>query len=319
MKDWLGREIEYLRLSVTQKCNLKCIYCRPSGNVGEENPCSGLTSDEIERIVTSMAKLGIKKVRVTGGEPLIRADVCDIISKISGISQIEDISMSTNGIHLDEMAERLKLAGLKRINISLDSLLKERFEFITGGGQLENTLKGIEKAVSVGLNPVKINTVLIKGVNDDEVDEFFHLAKELPVEVRFIELMPVGSFGEQNRNKIVYNSDIIAGHPELQANPDGFLNGPAEIYTIDGYKGRIGFISPMSHKFCESCNRIRLTCDGKIKLCLGNNGEFDITGILRDFPEKLDDTITQIIFNKPKGHNFNRGFVSNRGMNSIGG
>jgi cyclic pyranopterin phosphate synthase len=355
MRDRLGREIEYLRLSITQNCDLNCIYCRPLGDVREVNPCQELTSvapcqeltsvtpcqeltpvipcrgltavnqcqeltaDEMERFVVSVANLGVKKVRITGGEPLVREDVCEIISKISRIPQIEDISMTTNGIHLDRMAEALKQAGLQRINISLDSLQNRRFEYITGGGRLPDTLRGIEKAIKVGLNPVKINTVLIKGINEDEVEEFFHLAKDYPIEVRFIELMPVGSFGEKNRDKTVWNSDIIAAHPELQAVNGSFQNGSAEIFTIAGYMGRIGFISPMSHKFCESCNRIRLTCDGKIIPCLGSNEEFDITGILRDSPEKLDETIEKIIFHKPKEHGFNQAFISKRGMNEIGG
>ena len=319
MKDRFGRKIEYLRLSVTRKCNLKCMYCRPSGDVGECDPCGELTAEEMERIVASLAGLGVRKVRITGGEPLTRTDVCEIISKISGIPQIGDISMTTNGIHLEDMAGDLKKAGLKRINISLDSLQSNRFQSITGGGRLQDTLRGIEEAINAGLQPVKINTVLIRGTNEDEVEEFIHLAKEYPIEVRFIELMPVGSFGEQNRDKIVYNSDIIAAHPQLQAVRESAGNGPAEIFAIPGYKGRIGFISPMSRKFCEHCNRIRLTCDGRIIPCLGNNGGFDITGILRDFPEKLDETIEDIIFNKPEGHRFNQVFQSERGMNEIGG
>ncbi len=319
MRDRFGREIEYLRLSVTQKCNLNCIYCRPLEEVSGVKPCKELTADEMERIVVSMAKLGVKKVRITGGEPLIREDVCEIISRISNIPQIEALSMTTNGIHLEDRAEALKQAGLKSINISLDSLQSSRFEYITGGGRLPATLRGIEKAVNVGLDPVKINMLLIKGINEDEVGEFFHLAKDYPVEVRFIELMPIGSFGELNRNKIVSNTDIIAVHPELQAVTESLQNGPAKIFTIPGYKGKIGFISAMSHSFCESCNRIRLTCDGKIKPCLGSNGEFDITGILRDSPEKLDEIIEKIIFNKPKGHNFQEAFLSERGMDQIGG
>ena len=319
MKDWLGREIEYLRLSVTQDCNLNCIYCRPSGSVDCETACHGLATDELKLIVGAMAGLGIRKVRITGGEPLIRPDICEIIAGIAGIPGIEDISLTTNGIRLAKLAGRLRRAGLQRINISLDSLKGERFEFITGGGRLDRVLRGIKESVSAGLKPVKINAVLIRGVNDDEVDAFMELAREQPVEVRFIELMPVGRFGEENRDKIVYNTELIEAHPELISLEDPRGSGPAAMYTIKGYKGRIGFISPMSHRFCKTCNRIRLTCDGKIRLCLGHNSEVDITGTLREQPEELQETVRDIIFNKPEGHNFNRKFVSDRGMNEIGG
>ena len=319
MRDRLEREIEYLRLSVTQNCNLNCIYCRPSEKEKNDNCCQGLTPQEIEKAVGAMVRLGIKKVRITGGEPLTRIDVCDIISRISGIPQIEDISMTTNGMNLAAQAENLKRAGLRRINISLDSLRSDRFQFITGGGRLENVLEGIGKAVSVGLNPVKINAVLMKGLNDDEVEDFIRLAKDQPLEVRFIELMPVGKFGENNRDKIVFNSDILAGHPMLKPARDRFQSGPATMYELPGYQGRIGFISPMGHRFCASCNRVRLTCDGKLKLCLGDNAEADIVGILRENTENIDEAIHELIYNKPEGHNFNRRFTSNRGMNAIGG
>lgn len=278
-----------------------------------------LTPEELEKIVSSMAKVGIRKVRVTGGEPLTRTDVCEIIERISKIKGIEDISMTTNGINLYRMAEKLKAAGLKRLNISMDSLKEDRFRYITGGGRLEDTLKGIERALELGLNPVKINTVVIKGVNDDEIDEFIQMAKDNPLEVRFIELMPIGRFGEQNSDKIVYNSDIIRDRPELIFCEDGLRGAPASYYRIEGYKGKIGFISPMSHKFCSDCNRIRLTCDGKIKPCLGNNGEVDVTAVLRQNPDELDAFIEKIIYEKPEGHNFGSNFSSIRNMSMIGG
>lgn len=303
MKDRFGREIEYLRISITQNCNLKCLYCSPDGS--NENKCTTILSPEdMEAVVRSMVKAGIRNIRLTGGEPLVHKDICEIIERISKIDGIEDISMTTNGINLDKMAEKLKTAGLKRLNISLDSLKKERFEYITGGGRLENTLNGIQKALELGFRPVKINTVLIKGVNDDEIDDFIEMTKDSPLETRFIELMPIGRFGEENSDKIIYNSDIIKDRPYLIRCEDNLKGSPASYYRIAGYKGKVGFVSPMSHKFCNCCNRIRLTCDGKIKPCLGNNGEIDITDVLRKVPEKLDEVIQKAIYEKPAGHNF---------------
>ena len=280
---------------------------------------SNLTPEEYGKIVRAMVGLGIKRVRITGGEPLIRNDICEIIERISEIEGIEDLSLSTNGVRLDKMAEELKAAGLQRLNISLDSLKMEKFEYITGGGKLKDTLNGIQKALDIGLKPVKINTVLIKGVNDDEINDFINMARESPLKVRFIELMPIGKFGEENSDKIIFNSDIIQSRKDLIFCEDTMKGSPARYYRIDGYKGKIGFISPMSHKFCSSCNRIRLTCDGKIKPCLGNNGEVDVTGILRQNPEELTEFIRNIIYEKPAGHHFESGFSSSRNMNNIGG
>lgn len=319
MLDRYGRKIEYIRISVTDNCNLKCVYCWP----GEGNcvpKCKDfLAPEEFETIVRSLAKAGIKKVRLTGGEPLVRRDICEIVSRISGIQGIEDISMTTNGINLDRMIYKLKDAGLNRLNISLDSLRPERFRYITGGGEIKYTLKGIEKALELGLTPVKTNTVLIKGVNDDEIDDFIQLTEKAPLEVRFIELMPIGRFGEQNSDKVVVNSKIIDERPELIYCGESEKGSSASYYRIEGYKGKVGFISPVSHKFCSSCNRIRLTSDGKIRPCLGNNGEIDITDVLRHNKENLDELIQKIIYEKPEGHHFESDFSSSRIMSRIGG
>ncbi|MPW26667.1 GTP 3',8-cyclase MoaA [Alkalibaculum sp. M08DMB] len=320
MKDQFQREIKYLRISITERCNLKCIYCSPGeGEDCKEEKTRYLTPSEIELVVRSMAKVGISKVRITGGEPLIRNDVCEIIERVASVSGIEDISLTTNGIKLDKMAEGLKKAGLNRLNISLDSLNEERFSYITGGGKLKNTLKGIEKSLELGLQPVKINTVLVKGINDSEIESFIELTKDRPIEVRFIELMPIGKFGEENSDKIIANEQIIKAHPQFIYDGKSNCGQPATYYTIEGYKGKIGFISPMSHKFCTTCNRVRLTYDGLIKPCLGNNGEIDLLDTIQNHPERLDREIRQIIFNKPKGHNFGSDFSSKRNMNTIGG
>ncbi|HEX2945498.1 MAG TPA: GTP 3',8-cyclase MoaA [Clostridia bacterium] len=319
MKDQFGREIEYLRISVTQNCNLKCLYCSPDGSGGVPKCPDYLSPEEFERIVRSMVKTGIRNVRITGGEPLTRCDICEIIERISKIEGIEDLSMTTNGINLGKMADKLKAAGLKRLNISMDSLKADKFRYITGGGRLEDTMKGIQKSMELGMNPVKINTVLIKGVNDDEIDDFIQLTKDSPLEVRFIELMPIGRFGEENSDKSISNSDIIEARPELVPCEDGLAGAPARYYRIEGYKGKVGFISPMSHKFCSSCNRIRLTCEGKIKPCLGNNGESDITEVLKQDSAALDEFVRKAIYEKPEGHNFGKDFSSVRNMSMIGG
>ncbi|NTW71606.1 MAG: GTP 3',8-cyclase MoaA [Eubacteriaceae bacterium] len=319
MLDQYGRKIEYLRISVTQSCNLKCIYCDPEGENCSENWENNLSPEEIEKITRAMVKAGIKKVRITGGEPLVRRDVCDIISRISKIEGIEDISMTTNGVNLYRMAKELKEAGLQRLNISLDSLKEEKFRYITGGGDFKRTMEGIDLALKLGMTPVKINTVLIKGINDDEIDDIISLAKDKPIEVRFIELMPIGSYGEKNADKIIRNDDVIKARPHLKYLTRTDKGSPAIYYGIDCYKGKIGFISPMTHQFCGDCNRIRLTSDGKIRPCLGNNGEIDIKGMLDLEPEKFDEYIRKIIFEKPRGHNFGEEYSSSRKMNMIGG
>jgi cyclic pyranopterin phosphate synthase len=318
MRDKLGREIEYLRISVTPNCNLNCIYCMPDRNRESHRCGEWLKASHFKTVVGIMAELGINKIRLTGGEPLLRPDICEIISGISEVSGIKDISITTNGLKLSKMAKALKASGLKRINLSLDSLKTERYEYITGGGSLGDVLAGMESAIKEGLLPLKINIVVIKGINDSEVDGFIDLAKDLPLEIRFIELMPIGTFGEKNRDKLVFNNSIINAHPQLiPCEHDS--RSPARYFRIDQYKGKIGFISPMSHKFCNECNRIRLTYDGKIRPCLGHNGEADLTGELNGSVEKLREKIIYAIYEKPVGHNFKRGFSSNRNMYAIGG
>ena len=319
MLDRYGRKIEYLRISVTQNCNLKCVYCNPDGSLGKENQEKNLSPGEIESITRAMTKVGIRKVRITGGEPLVRRDICEIISRISSIPKIEDISMTTNGINLLGMAEDLKKAGLQRLNISLDSLKEDKFRQITGGGDLKKTLDGIDRALELGMTPVKLNTVLIKGVNDDEIDDIIELARNRPIEVRFIELMPMGCFGEKNAGKIISNDVIIAARPQLEFLKRNDKAAPAVYYGIAGFAGKIGFISPMTHQFCSDCNRVRLTSDGRIRLCLGNNEEVDIRKALDLKQQDLGEIMRQIVYNKPMGHHFKEPFSSSRRMQMIGG
>ncbi|KNZ41023.1 GTP 3',8-cyclase MoaA [Acetobacterium bakii] len=319
MLDQYGRKIEYMRISVTQKCNLKCIYCDPDGENCKDSQEENLAPEEIEKITRAMVKTGIKKIRITGGEPLVRKDVCEIISRISRIDGIEDICMTTNGVNLLKMARNLNVAGLHRLNISLDSLDEEKFRYITGGGDFKKTMEGIDLALELGMTPVKINTVLIKGINDNEIDALIELTRNRPIEVRFIELMPMGSFGEKNADKIIHNDDVINARPGLQYLERTDKGSPAVYYRMEGYVGKIGFISPMTHQFCSDCNRIRLTSDGKIRPCLGNNGEADIRDALGLKPENFEKIIRQIIADKPRGHHFGEAFSSSRKMNMIGG
>ena len=319
MIDQYGRNIEYLRLSITENCNMKCIYCNPDGTLCMPLDTQQMSVDEIIKTVKSMVRVGIRKVRITGGEPTVRLDLIEIIRCIAALPGIEDLSMTTNGLRLFSLADELKTAGLHRLNISLDSLDAQKFAKITGGGKLETVLAGIDHALAIGLKPIKINTVLIRGINDDEIDGLIDLAKNRPIDIRFIELMPIGHFGESNQDKILTSDEILAKHPRLKPLQRDEQGAPAVYYKIEGYLGRIGFISPISHEFCADCNRIRVSADGQIRPCLGHNGEIDIKPFLLLDDDTFDKMIADIIFHKPRGHNFNTEFNSKRTMNRIGG
>lgn len=316
MHDRFGREINYLRMSITERCNLHCIYCRDETNCftgGNE-----LTDKEISRIVKQMVSLGTKKVRITGGEPLARQDLECIIADIACHEQVIDLCMTTNGHGLAQRIKELQRAGLQRLNISLDSLREERYSQITCGGHLSEVLKGIEAAVGSGIELIKINTVLIRGQNDNEIDDFIRFAKEHPIDVRFIELMPIGRLGQDSTKRIT-SDEILAQHLELRRIPPRNKSQPSEDYAGEGFKGRVGFISPVSHKFCMDCNRIRLTSDGFLRMCLGNNTEVDLRPALQMSDSALLEVIQQAIWNKPLKHQFETMFHSQRAMNRIGG
>jgi cyclic pyranopterin phosphate synthase len=319
MIDQYGRNIEYLRLSITENCNMKCIYCNPDGALCSPIETNQMSVDEIVKTVRAMVRVGIRKVRITGGEPTVRSDLVEIVRRIASLPGIDDLSMTTNGLRLGSLAIELKQAGLQRLNISLDSLDPQKFTEITGGGKLDAVLAGIDHALAIGLQPIKINTVLIRGINDDEIDGLIGLAKNRPIDIRFIELMPIGKYGESNREKILTSDEVLAKHPELRPLQREEQGAPAVYYGIDGYQGRIGFISPISHEFCQDCNRIRVSADGKIRPCLGHNGEVDIKPFFTLDDDAFDAMIADIIFRKPRGHNFNTGFNSKRNMNRIGG
>ncbi|MDL2225953.1 GTP 3',8-cyclase MoaA [Eubacteriales bacterium OttesenSCG-928-M02] len=312
MIDAFGREIRYLRLSVTERCNLRCLYCSPATTDGAEL----LTPDEIGNIVSIMVSYGVDKVRITGGEPLIRRDLEQIIHRLSAIDGISDLPMTTNGVGLDARISDLVKAGITRFNISLDTLDRDRYQQITGVDGLDSVLSAVDKGIAMGVD-VKLNAVLIRGLNDGDVDGFLAYAKAHPVQVRFIELMPIGDYGEDNRDKVVESDEILARHPELL--PVGRSSGGvATVYKGEGYLGSVGFISPISHQFCHECNRIRLTADGRIRPCLGDNGETNLQPYLGD-DAALREAIHDGIYNKPRGHNFKDGFSSTRDMKHIGG
>lgn len=299
MLDKKGRKIDYLRVSLTDRCNLRCVYCMPEEGIVKKTHNDIVRFEELEIVISAFADLGIKKVRFTGGEPLILKGIERLIKYTSSIPTIEDVSLTTNGILLYDKAEELKRAGLNRVNISLDTLDKDKYKKITRGGDINKVFSAIEKCISIDLKPVKINVVLMKGINDDEVNDFIDLSKKMPVQVRFIELMPIGEglkFYEKCSMKI---DEIIDKHKELIHIKD--KSNVASVYKIDGAKGTVGFISPISCKFCNDCNRVRLTSTGYIKPCLNSNEEINLKPYFND-EKKLKQVIEDSIYNKPDEH-----------------
>ncbi len=315
MVDQYGRNITYLRLSVTERCTLRCTYCRAAEGICPK--AKELSAADFERIVRACVHLGINKVRITGGEPLLRKDILDIISRVSAMQEIRDISLTTNAQQLPGLSPALKLAGLRRLNISMDSLKPEVFCRITGG-ELAPVLQGIDEALAAQLLPVKINIVVMKGVNDNEVDDFIALTRDKPLDVRFIELMPIGDNGRNNQNRIS-NDTLLEARPYLKPVPDRYHGQPSRDYQVDGYMGRVGFISSISHSFCADCNRIRLMSDGNLRPCLGVDSEISLLDALAEGDEALLQVIRDAIYHKPRGHAFETCSYSNRNMSRIGG
>lgn len=314
MKDQFDREITYLRVSVTDLCNLRCRYCMPDG-VCQKRHEDILSFEEITEIVAAAAELGVRKVRVTGGEPLVRKGCVDLVRMIAAIPGVEEVDMTTNGVLLARDAAALKAAGLRRVNISLDSLDPEKYAYITGGGSLQDAIAGIKAAFDVGLTPVKINTVLIGGFNDDEIPAFVELTRSYPVELRFIELMPMG--GQFGKDAYVPGGRVLEAVPALSPIPqDG---GVAQLYQLTDGKGRVGLISPLSRHFCGTCNRLRLTSEGHLKPCLHSNQEILVRG---KHGKELLDTLKEAILNKPQMHgalDAEHLSQAGRAMHTIGG
>ncbi|GAA0181686.1 GTP 3',8-cyclase MoaA [Clostridium sediminicola] len=328
MIDTYGRKIEYLRISVTDRCNLRCIYCMPENGVDLLSHNEILTFEEIIRVAKTSAKLGINKIRITGGEPLARRGVIKLIKNIKSIPGIEEVSMTTNGIFLEKYIDDLADSGLDRINISLDTLNKERYKIITRNGNLGKVLNGIHLAFEKGIMPIKLNVVIIKEMNYSEIINFVELSEELPIDIRFIELMPIG---EGKNFTSVSNDEIkeeIFKYRTLVPYVHKKSSGPATYFKTPNSKGSIGFISAMSHEFCDKCNRIRLTADGFLKLCLHFNTGIDLKKYLRNGVEdtELLQIISEAVKQKPIRHKMNNRFQSEtdleldkRNMFQIGG
>lgn len=286
MKDPYGREISYLRVAVTDRCNLRCTYCMPPEGVTPKSHEEILTYEETVRLVRAGASLGIRRVRLTGGEPLVRRDLVDLVKGLAALPGLEEVSLTTNGTLLAPLAKDLARAGLRRVNISLDSLRPERFRQLTRGGRLEKVLAGIEAALAAGLTPVKLNTVVQAHLNEDEVADLARLTLEKDVNVRFIELMALGASRGRGEG-FVANGKLWERLQPLIAAVGGITeeslpgSGPARAWRLKGAHGTLGFISPVSERFCDQCNRLRLTADGHLRPCLLSTREVDVKGPLR--------------------------------------
>jgi cyclic pyranopterin phosphate synthase len=324
LSDSFQRPINYLRISVTDRCNLRCVYCMPAEGVSLMSHNDILSYEEIYTVVKAAAEMGINKVRLTGGEPLVRAGLPELVNLLASIDIIDDISLTTNGTLLTHHAAELKEAGLRRVNISLDTLKPDRFENITRCGNLEDTLAGIEVARVVGLNPVKINMVVMSGINDDELPAF--AAKTISDEwhVRFIELMPLNG-DEPITLKLVSVSDMrrrIESLGKLEPCLINVGNGPAKYFSLPGANGTIGFITPVTEHFCYRCNRLRLTADGKLRPCLLSEEEIDLREPLRRGASaaELKNLIEEAIARKPLGHKLAEGNMRRgRPFSQVGG
>lgn len=322
MIDRIGRRIDYLRVSVTDRCNLRCRYCAPPGSLVQAFP-DVLTADEIAKVVGVGRDRGVVHVRLTGGEPLVRPDILSIVSRVKSLG-IPDLSMTTNGMYLTELAGPLKRAGLDRVNVSLDSLSPEVFREVTGNGDVNKVLAGIRAALEAGLNPVKVNVVVMAGVNETEVEDLARLSLDMPVSVRFIEVMPIGPDAETNGASAVPVESIrsrLGTLGTLEPANEGAGAGPAQVYRLPGAPGTVGFIAALSEPFCASCNRLRLTADGKLRPCLASDVEVDLLPALRggNTERDLASAFAEALHLKPRGHELSLRHPSSRRMCQIGG
>lgn len=315
MKDRYGRTIKYLRLSVTDLCNCRCVYCMGENGVPRLPHSAILSFEEIEEIVRAAVSLGVTKVRLTGGEPLVRRGIDELVRRLRGIEGVEELAMTTNGARLAEYAARLKSAGLDRLNVSLDTLDPEKFRRITRIGELRDTLDGLDAARRAGFERIKLNTVLMGGVNDEEIAEIAALAKDGAFDVRFIELMPIGECTDWDRRRFLPAERVLEYLPKGERVPS---DGVAELWRPAGFRGTVGLIRPLSHRFCADCDRIRVTADGCLKPCLHSAREIPLRG---KHGEALVRTIAEGMQAKPREHHMADGHASEsrRGMNRIGG
>ena len=315
MKDSHGRTIDYLRISLTDRCNFRCVYCMPENGVPMLSHADILSFEEMRDIVAAAASLGVRKVRLTGGEPLVRRGIVDLVGMVASVPGIEEVDMTTNATLLAPIAGDLCAAGLTRLNVSLDTLDAARYEAITRRGSLADALAGLEAAHAAGFTNTKINCVLVGGVNDDELRPLAELARDRDLTVRFIELMRMGECADWPRGRFVSADEVLSAVPELA--PVGG-QGVSELYHAPGWKGNVGLIRPMTHRFCGSCDRIRVTADGRLKPCLHSATEVNLRGLVG---QELVDAMRAGIAAKPRGHRMDDGRASDslRAMNEIGG
>ena len=317
MIDTYGRQITYLRLSVTELCNLRCRYCMPEDGVCKKRHEEMLTQEEMIMAIRAAAALGIRKLRITGGEPLVKSNIVELCRAAAAVDGIEEVCLTTNGTLLPKLAAPLREAGVRRLNISLDTLDAEKFRYITRIGNLEDALAGIEASLEAGFDKIKINSVLIGGFNDDEIPTLAALTQRYPVDVRFIELMPMYDSGDFGPDAFIPYTVVTDRLPDLSPLPaDG---GVAKLYRLPGARGNVGLISPVSAHFCADCNRIRLTADGKLKPCLHSSDEISLKGLDYD---GMVEMLRSAILSKPKWHgelSYTERSHAARNMNQIGG
>ncbi len=322
LSDSFQRPINYLRISVTDRCNLRCVYCMPSGGITYLPRGEVLRYEEIQAVAQAAASLGINKLRLTGGEPLVRAELTRLVHMLSDIDGIDDIALTTNGVLLRKHANSLREAGLKRVNVSLDTLKRDKYKQNARRDRLGDVLDGITAAKEAGLKPVKVNMVVMRGINDDEVLDFARLTIEQGWHVRFIELMP---FANGVNLQFVPTKEIgesLSALGTLEPYQSSQGNGPAKYFRFPGARGTVGFISPLSEHFCFACNRLRLTVDGKLRPCLMSDEEVDLKDPLRRGAslEEIKGLIQQAVAAKPERHHLQEGvFPTGRTMCQVGG
>lgn len=306
--DQFGRQVDYIRLSITDRCDFRCQYCM-SEDMTFLPRDEVLSLEECARIVRTFVQLGVTKVRITGGEPLVRKNALWLFEEIGHLQGLDELVLTTNGSQLSKHASALKQAGVKRINISLDSLDAERFKEITRIGDLDKVLHGLEAAIAVGFDGIKLNTVLMRGTNDDEAEDLVSFAIDHNIDISFIEEMPLGDVNHQRESTFVSNADTLkrlqSKYPLIPSTHTS--GGPARYWQVANTATKIGFISPHSHNFCESCNRVRISCKGELFLCLGQDDKVDLMPLLREYPNDdtpLRDAILNSMTFKPKGHDF---------------
>ena len=324
--DRFGRQVDYIRISVTDRCDLRCIYCM-SENVRFVPRSQLLTLEEIVRIGAAFVALGVRKIRITGGEPLTRNNILQVFHQLGRLDGLQELTLTSNGTQLPRYASALRRAGVKRINISIDSLRPDRFHAITRNGEIEKTLAGIDAAIAAGFERIKLNAVVLKNRNHDEVLDLVGFAIDRGLDISFIEEMPLGIIDEHDRAEAYYSSDLILAdlrkRYEMYPTTES-TGGPSRYYRIAGQETRVGFISPHSHNFCDQCNRVRLTAEGRLLLCLGQEHSLDLRRVVRANPSDdrpLRDAIVAAMQLKPKGHDFDLTAqpVIFRHMNSTGG